>query len=128
MHIRRQIPQGNEQMLTTYTSLKINLLFDLTAHNTIHPGRPEISLLISLVMNAFNCANTMPMHPIPSHQISIMDAFLPGFTGISASIQQLLAGNTDGFAHLLCICGIFVFLVRYGYRYLIELVEAYFSS
>jgi chaperone BCS1 len=78
-------------------------------------------------MNAFNGANTLPIHSIPSHQISILDAFFPGFTGISASVQQLLAGNTDGFAHLLCICGILLFLVRYGYRYSMELVEAYFS-
>lgn len=78
-------------------------------------------------MNAFNSGGSSPIHTAPA-QISIMDVFFPGFTGISASMQQLLAGNLNSYAHLMCMCGMFLFLGRYAYRYLTELVEAYFSS
>ena len=71
---------------------------------------------------------SLPIQPIPSHQISIVDVFFPGFAGISVSMQQLLAGNLNSYARLLCFCGMLVFLVRYGYRYLAELVETHFSS
>ncbi|KAL2372714.1 hypothetical protein RJ035_001101 [Blastomyces gilchristii] len=78
-------------------------------------------------MNAFNGAGSLPIHTAPS-QISIMDVFFPGFTGISASMQQLLAGNLNSYAHLVCMGGMFLFLGRYAYRYMTELVEAYFTS
>ncbi|EEH06496.1 predicted protein [Histoplasma capsulatum G186AR] len=42
-------------------------------------------------MNAFNSACSLPIHTASS-QISIVDGTFPGFTTISASVQQLLAG------------------------------------
>ncbi|OJD26081.1 hypothetical protein ACJ73_02542 [Blastomyces percursus] len=44
-------------------------------------------------MNSFNSAGSLPIHTAAS-QISIVDVFFPGFTGISASVQQLLATST----------------------------------
>jgi chaperone BCS1 len=78
-------------------------------------------------MKVFNGAGSPPVQPIPSHQISIIDVFIPGFSSISATMQQVLAGNMDSYARLLCIVGVLVFLVRYAYRYVKELVETYFS-
>ncbi|EDN04866.1 predicted protein [Histoplasma mississippiense (nom. inval.)] len=60
-------------------------------------------------MNAFNSAGSLPIHTAAS-QISIVDVFFPGFTGISASIQQLLASDLNSYAHLLCFCGMLLFL------------------
>jgi chaperone BCS1 len=60
--------------------------------------------------------------------MSIVDIFFPGFSGLSATVQQLSAGNLNSYAGLFCIGGIFVFLGRYVYSYLKELVETYFSS
>jgi hypothetical protein len=70
-------------------------------------------------MNSFNGAGLIQL--IPSHQISIVDVFFPGFSSISATMQQLLAGNLNSYARLLCIYGMLVFLVTYVYRYLKEL-------
>ncbi|OJD12142.1 hypothetical protein AJ78_07213 [Emergomyces pasteurianus Ep9510] len=78
-------------------------------------------------MNSFNVAGSLPIHTVPS-QISIVDAFFPGFTAISASIQQVLAGNLNSYAHLLCFCGMLLFLGRYAARYLMDLMETYFTS
>ncbi|EQL29692.1 hypothetical protein BDFG_07745 [Blastomyces dermatitidis ATCC 26199] len=78
-------------------------------------------------MNSFNVAGSLPIHTAPS-QISIVDVFFAGFTAISASIQELLAGNLNRYARLLCICGALLVFVRYAYRYLIDTVETYFIS
>ncbi|EEQ86793.2 hypothetical protein RJZ56_007693 [Blastomyces dermatitidis] len=77
-------------------------------------------------MNIFNGAGSLPIHTFPS-QISIVDIFLPGFTAISASIRQVLAGNLNS-AHLLCLCGALLLLARYVYRYLTDIVEIHFTS
>ncbi|KAK1480419.1 hypothetical protein CCUS01_16242 [Colletotrichum cuscutae] len=47
-------------------------------------------------------------HPVPptSHHVSMMDIFFPGFTGATAALHQLLDGNLDSYASLLCICGL----------------------
>ena len=74
-------------------------------------------------MSAFNDHSS----PIPPHSISIVDVFFPGFTGISTAIRQLLYGNLDSCARLLCIYGLLVFLGRYTYKYLGEFVETFFS-
>ncbi|EDN11259.1 predicted protein [Histoplasma mississippiense (nom. inval.)] len=78
-------------------------------------------------MNAFNTAGSLPIHTAAS-QISIVDVFFPGFTGISASIQQLLASDLNSYAHLLCFCSMLLFLGRYAVRYLTDLMETYFTS
>ncbi|OAA63264.1 mitochondrial chaperone BCS1 [Niveomyces insectorum RCEF 264] len=61
-------------------------------------------------MAVYNDASTSPIQPIPSHQISIMDVFFPGFAEISTALQQLLAGNMNSYTHLLCICGLLMFV------------------
>ncbi|QSS60802.1 hypothetical protein I7I51_05605 [Histoplasma capsulatum] len=131
------------------TNLASNFLFpELPANRTpqteaiiVHPWADSIPGIKATVcgvwrdvpldmrgrMNAFNGAGSLPIHTAPS-QISIMDVFFPGFTGISASMQQLLAGNLNSYAHLVCMGGMFLFLGRYAYRYMTELVEAYFTS
>ncbi|EQL29130.1 hypothetical protein BDFG_08197 [Blastomyces dermatitidis ATCC 26199] len=76
-------------------------------------------------MNIFNGAGSLPIHTFPS-QISIVDIFLPGFTAISASIRQVLAGNLNS-AHLLCLCGALLLLARYVDRYLTDIVEIHFT-
>ncbi|EDN04061.1 predicted protein [Histoplasma mississippiense (nom. inval.)] len=78
-------------------------------------------------MNPFNNAGSLPIHTATS-QISIVDVFFPGFTGISVSIQQLLASDLNSYAHLLCFCSMLLFLGRYAVRYLTDLMETYFTS
>jgi hypothetical protein len=79
-------------------------------------------------MASYNDSYLLPRQPGPSYPISIVDIFFPGFTNISAAIQQLQVGNSNGYARILCICGIVVFLGKYAFKYLRELVTTYFSS
>lgn len=84
-------------------------------------------------LKILNGVGSLPVQPMPSHQMSIVDVFFqdvffPGFSGISATMQQVLAGNVDSYARLLCIGGMLVFLARYAYRYVKKVVETYFSS
>ncbi|KAK0628116.1 putative mitochondrial chaperone bcs1 [Bombardia bombarda] len=55
--------------------------------------------------------------------MSIVDIVFPGFTGISAVVQQLLAGNLNSYTQLLCICGMLMFFGRYACRFLGDVVE-----
>jgi hypothetical protein len=57
-----------------------------------------------------------------------VDIFFPGFTNISAAIQQLQVGNSNGFARIICICGAVFLLEKYAYKYWREFVTGYFSS
>lgn len=61
-------------------------------------------------------------------QMSLMDVLFPGFSMISASANQLLAGNVDSYTRLLCTFGMFVLFARYAVRYVWEIVRSYFSS
>jgi chaperone BCS1 len=61
-------------------------------------------------------------------QMSLGDVFFPGFSMVSASTQQLLAGNMDSYTRLLCTFGMFVLFARYAVRYVWEIVRSYFSS
>jgi hypothetical protein len=79
-------------------------------------------------MATYNDSYSPPRQPIPSSPISIVDIFFPGFTNISAAIQQLQASQTNGYAQMLCICGIAVFFGRYAYKHLKAFVETHFSS
>ncbi|OJD28050.1 hypothetical protein ACJ73_00556 [Blastomyces percursus] len=76
-------------------------------------------------MNAFN-SGSLPNPIMPS--ISVVDFFFPGFTAISTSTQQLLAGDVNSYARLLCSIGALVLLARYACRYAIELVDKHLSS
>ena len=61
-------------------------------------------------------------------QISLIDLLFPGFSGVSVSAQQLLAGNMDSFTRLFCTLGMLVLFTRYALRYVWDLVRSYFSS
>ena len=78
-------------------------------------------------MAAFNNASS-PVQSIPSPQLSIVDVFLPGFTGTSLAIQQLLAGNLGNYGGLLCVCGTLMFFGRRVYESLQDLVDKFLSS
>jgi chaperone BCS1 len=77
-------------------------------------------------MNAINGGSSYSFNS-PS-QISLVDVLFPGFSVISASAQQLLAGNLDSYTRLLCTLGMFVLFARYTVRYVWELVRSYFSA
>ena len=77
-------------------------------------------------MNAINGGSSYSFNS-PS-QTSLVDVFFPGFSVISASAQQLLAGNLDSYTRVLCTLGMFVLFARYTVRYVWELVRSYFSS
>ncbi|KAJ5640281.1 uncharacterized protein N7484_008143 [Penicillium longicatenatum] len=57
-------------------------------------------------------------------QISLIDVLFPGFSIISASAQQLLAGNLDSYTGLLCTLEMLVLFARYISRYVWDLSEA----
>lgn len=61
-------------------------------------------------------------------QMSLIDVLFPGFGMVSASAQQLFAGNLDSYTRLLCTVGMFILFTRYAVRYVGELVRSYFSS
>lgn len=100
-----------------------------------HPILPHtltslaLTRLFTMAMN--NDASSPPIQSSPSHQVSIIDVFIPGFTGTSVAIQQLLAGNLNRYAQLLCVSGVLAFFGRHAYKYLVELagfVGNYFST
>ncbi|KAK0368952.1 mitochondrial chaperone bcs1 [Colletotrichum limetticola] len=68
-----------------------------------------------------------PSHPT-SHQVSIMDIFFPGFTGVTAALHQLLNGNLDSYAGLLCICGLVMVCGKFLGRTIGGFVDTYFTS
>ncbi len=59
--------------------------------------------------------------------MSMIDFFFPGFTGLTAVIQQLLVGNLDSYARLLCVFGVLIFLGKYAYRHVWQSLETHFS-
>lgn len=73
-------------------------------------------------MNAISGSSSSPF------QVSLGDVFFPGFSLVSATAQQLLAGNMDSYTRLLCTFGVFVLFTRYAVRYIWEIVRSYFSS
>ncbi|EPS29046.1 hypothetical protein PDE_03993 [Penicillium oxalicum 114-2] len=60
--------------------------------------------------------------------MSLLDIIFPGFSMVSASAHQLLAGNLHGYTRLLCTFGVFVLFTRYAVRYVWEIVKSYFTS
>lgn len=56
-----------------------------------------------------------------------MDLLVPGFTDISATIQQILYGNLDSYARVLGLCWLLTFAARYAYKSLWAFIEVYFS-
>jgi mitochondrial chaperone BCS1 len=79
-------------------------------------------------MATYNETYSLPSQQVPLNPISIVDIFFPGLTNISAAFLQLQTGNTNGYAQILCICGIVVFLGKYPYNFVKEFVDSHFSS
>lgn len=53
-------------------------------------------------MASFNGSRPQQLYMGSLPQTSILDFFFPGFSGISATIEQMLAGNISTHASLLC--------------------------
>ncbi|OJJ42059.1 hypothetical protein ASPZODRAFT_20822 [Penicilliopsis zonata CBS 506.65] len=66
-------------------------------------------------------------YPGPS-QMSPIDVIFPGFSVVSTTAHQLLAGNLDSYTRLFCIFVVFVLVTRYGVNYVWGIVRAYFTS
>jgi len=79
-------------------------------------------------MATSNDSYSLPVQPVTSYPLSILDLFFPGLNGISAAVRQLQAGSSDSYAGILCICGMLVFLGKYFYKHVREVVMTYFSS
>ncbi|KAJ5183265.1 hypothetical protein N7492_000881 [Penicillium capsulatum] len=60
--------------------------------------------------------------------MSLIDILFPGLSVVSASAQQVFAGNLDSYTRLLCTLGMVVLFTRYAIRYVWELVRSYFTS
>lgn len=73
-------------------------------------------------MNAINSG-----YPGPS-QMSPIDVIFLGFSMVSTTAHQLLAGNLDSYTRLFCIFVVFVLVTRYGVNYVWGIVRTYFSS
>lgn len=74
-------------------------------------------------MDATNIAASMP-----AYQVSILDVFFPGLTGILALANGLSTVKLNSYARLLFFGGFCIFLARYVYRYINDLVDSHFSS
>jgi hypothetical protein len=70
---------------------------------------------------------SLPTH-VPSFQVSVLDLFFPGITGIAAIAEQLLAGRLNTTAHVLLFCGILLYLAKRVPKYAWELVERHLSE
>jgi chaperone BCS1 len=46
------------------------------------------------------------MRPTSSHQVSMLDVFIPGFSLASTAAEQLLTGDLSLYAYLACIFGV----------------------
>ena len=78
-------------------------------------------------MTSFSNASSLPVQPVLSEQVSLLDFFFPGFTSVSIAVLQLLTGDLSLYARLLCACGMFVFIGKYASVHLWDWVETHFS-
>ncbi|QKX63174.1 uncharacterized protein TRUGW13939_10343 [Talaromyces rugulosus] len=74
-------------------------------------------------MDVSNVAASMP-----AYQVSILDIFFPGLTGILAVANGLSTGQLNSYARLLFVGGFCIFLARYFYGYINDLVDRHFMS
>ncbi|KAK0368775.1 mitochondrial chaperone BCS1 [Colletotrichum abscissum] len=66
-------------------------------------------------------------HQSPPH-LSAMDILFPGFTGLTTILQQLLNGRLDGYASLLCICGMLMICGKFLGKTVGGYVDTYFTT
>lgn len=73
--------------------------------------------------------NASPSHPQPllSEQMPILDFFFPGLAPATSSLWPLLTDVPSIYSQLLFICGGIVLFGKYASKYLVELLETYFS-
>jgi hypothetical protein len=79
---------------------------------------------IRFIMAALN--NTTSSTPLIPPQVSILDLFIPGSTGILATIELVLSINS--YARPLLVCTLLLFLGRQVCKYFWGLAETYFGS
>jgi len=70
--------------------------------------------------------NTTSSTPLIPPQVSILDLFIPGSTGILAIIEMALSINS--YARPLLVCALLLFLGRQVCKYFWGLAETYFGS
>ena len=70
---------------------------------------------------------SLPIRLNPS-QVSLLNLFFPGFTGITAATEQLLAGKLNSYAGLLFVCGVLVYFAKHVFDSLWLWVEAHLSA
>ncbi|KAE9577839.1 hypothetical protein CGMCC3_g6239 [Colletotrichum fructicola] len=68
------------------------------------------------------------MHHSSSTQVSVMDIFFPGFTGVTVALNQLLHGNLDSYAVLLCVCGMLILGGKFICNTVGGFVDTYLTS
>lgn len=78
-----------------------------------------------LIMDPTNVAANVAA--MPAYQVSILDVFFPGLTGIFAMANGLSTGKLNGYARLLLFGGFCIFLAKYAYGYINDLVNSYCS-
>ncbi|RDH26960.1 P-loop containing nucleoside triphosphate hydrolase protein [Aspergillus welwitschiae] len=61
-------------------------------------------------------------------QMSLIHVIFPGFSMVSTSAHQLLAGNLDSYTQIFCTFGMFVLFTRYAVNYVWGIVRSYFTS
>ena len=69
--------------------------------------------------------NTTSPTPLIPTQVSVLDFFIPGSTGILAAIEPVLAMNSS--ARPLLLCMLLVFLGRHVCRYIWGVAETHFG-
>jgi chaperone BCS1 len=65
---------------------------------------------------------------MPAYQVSILDVFFPGFTSILSMAHGLSTGKLNTHVRMLLFGGFLIFLAKYIYGYINDLVNSHFSS
>ncbi|KAH8706865.1 BCS1 N terminal-domain-containing protein [Phaeosphaeriaceae sp. PMI808] len=79
-------------------------------------------------MASFDNASSLPIEPVLSEQISLLDFIFPGSTRVLTAVLPLLNGDLNVYARLLCACGMFVFIGRYVAEYFAGWLDTHFTS
>lgn len=105
------------------------LVYVRLIHSSANSTQPlPLSILVALpIMALFSNTSSLPIPPILSEQISLLDFVFPGFTRVLTTVLPLLTGDLSLYARLLCGCGVLVFFSRYAAEYLRGWLETHFS-
>jgi hypothetical protein len=72
--------------------------------------------------------SSLPVQPFSDAQASILDLLFPGFTRMSAAVQWYPTIDLNIYAPLLCVLGLLMFACGRICKYLLRLLETYFSK